>query len=125
MLWVQSRSSKSKKTRLSDDDRTGRMGMYGLEAIERTIGQNLVWKQFIKGVRVMKLTYHIGALNHYTSLTKNHEVTLNLLMDLKESSNLPEHRRTGTIFFVGAEVILPECDVTKNDVISLPTSNVY
>ena len=36
------------------------------------------------------------------------------------------HRRTGTIFLGGgAEVILPECDVTKKDVISLPTSNVY
>ena len=28
-------------------------------------------------------------------------------------------------FWGGAEVILPECDVTKKDVISLPTSNVY
>ena len=36
----------------------------------------------------MKLTYHIGALEHYMSLTKNHEITLNVLMDLKESSSL-------------------------------------
>ena len=33
------------------------------------------------------------------------------------------HRRTGTIFVFGggAEVILSECDVTKNNVISLST----
>ena len=43
---------------------------HGLEAIERAIEQNLVWKQFIEGVCVMKLTYHIGALEHYMYLKK-------------------------------------------------------
>ena len=62
------------------------------KAIERAIEQNLVWKQFIEGVRVMKLTYQIGALEHYMSLAKYHEITLNLLMDLKESSDLTEYQ---------------------------------
>ena len=48
------------------------------------------------------------------------EVCCCLKIDIVEG-----HRRMGTIFLGGAEVILPECDVTKNDVISLPTSNVY
>ena len=65
---------------------------HGLEAIERTIEQDLVWKQFIEGVRVMKLIYHNGAMNHYMWLKKNHEITLNLLMDLKESSSLTEYQ---------------------------------
>ena len=41
---------------------------------------------------MMKLTYHIGALDHYMSLTKNHERTLNFFMDLKENSNLPGYQ---------------------------------
>ena len=63
--------------------------MHGLEAIERA--DELVWKQFIEGIRVMKLDYHTGAMDHYTSLLKNHEATLNLLLELKKSADLIEY----------------------------------
>ena len=43
---------------------------------------------------------------------------LNLQQQTVDKNNKPTHRRTGTIFWGGAKVILPECDVTKNDVIS-------
>ena len=93
MLRVLSRPPEPKKTRLSHDDLKGRLGNARVRShIERAVEQKLVWKQFIEGVRVMKLTYHIGALKHYMSLTKNHEITLNLLMDLKESSSLTEYQ---------------------------------
>ena len=63
--------------------------IHGLEAIERA--GELVSKQFIEGIRVMKLDYHTGAMNHYTSLMKNDEATLNLLLELKKSTDLIEY----------------------------------
>ena len=50
-----------------------------------------MWKQFIEAIRVMKLDYHTGAMHHYTSLMKNDEATLNLLLELEKSADLIEY----------------------------------
>ena len=47
--------------------------MHGLEAIERIIKNEIVWKQFVEAIRVMKLDYHEYATEHFINLTKNHE----------------------------------------------------
>ena len=65
---------------------------HGLEAIERAIDQDFVWKQFVEAIRVMKLNYHMCATEHYNALKENHEATLDFLMDLKESSNLSDNQ---------------------------------
>ena len=65
---------------------------HGLEAIERAIDQDFVWKQFVEAIRVMKPNYHMCATEHYNALKENQEATLDLLMDLKESSNLSDYR---------------------------------
>ena len=56
------------------------------------IGQDFLWKQFVEAIRVMKLNYHMCATEHYNALKENHEATLDLLMDLKESSNLSDYQ---------------------------------
>ena len=66
--------------------------MHGLEAIERTIRQEIVWKQFIEAIRVMKLDYHQYATEHYKNLTKDHETALYFLKDLKLNSDFPEYQ---------------------------------
>ena len=59
--------------------------MHGLEAIERVIESQIVWKHFIEAIRVMKLDYHEHVTKHFKNLTENHETTLELLKDLKFS----------------------------------------
>ena len=65
---------------------------HGLEAIERAIDQDFVWRQFVEALRVMKLNYHMCATKHCNALKENHEATLDLLMDLKESSNFSDYQ---------------------------------
>lgn len=65
---------------------------HGLEAAERVHARGILWKEFLEALRVTKLSYHEQALIHYTNLTKDHETTLNLLMDLKDGSTLLEHQ---------------------------------
>ena len=62
--------------------------MHGLEAIERIIKHEIVWKQFVEAIRVMKLDYHEYATEHFKNLTKNYEATL----DLKFNSSFPEYK---------------------------------
>ena len=66
--------------------------MHGLEAIERIIKHEIVWKQFVEAIRVMKLDYHEYATEHFKNLTKNHEATLEFLKDLKFNSSFPEYK---------------------------------
>ena len=64
---------------------------HGIEAIERTINQETVWKKFLEAVRVQRLTLYEQANEHYNNLKNDHEATLNLLMDLKDGTSLSEH----------------------------------
>ena len=64
---------------------------HGLEAIERAIEQETVWRKFLEAVRVLKLTLYKQARKHYNNLKNNHATTLNLLMDLKGGTSLSEH----------------------------------
>ena len=67
--------------------------MHGLEAIERIIKHEIVWKQLAEGFRViMKLNYHEYATEHFKNLTKNYEATLEFLQDLKFNSSFPEYK---------------------------------
>ena len=63
---------------------------HGLEAIQKAIDQDFVLKQFVEAIRLMKLNYHICAMEHYNALKANHAATLNLLIDLKKNSNLSD-----------------------------------
>ena len=65
--------------------------MHGLEAIERINAQDILWKEFLEAIHVMKLTYHKQALIHYTNLRKDHKATIHLLMDLRKGSTLLEY----------------------------------
>jgi hypothetical protein len=49
--------------------------LHGQEAIERIYARNIVWKEFLEAIRVMKLNYHARASVHYTNLWKNYETT--------------------------------------------------
>jgi hypothetical protein len=60
--------------------------MHGQEALTRIHAKNIVWKEFLEAIRVMKLTYHTQASIHHTNLWKNYETTLQILMDLRKSS---------------------------------------
>jgi hypothetical protein len=60
--------------------------MHGQEAIARIHAKNIVWKEFLEAIRVMKLNYHAQASIHYTNLWKNYETTLQLLMNLRKGS---------------------------------------
>ena len=66
--------------------------MHGLEDIERTIRQEIIWKQFIEAIRFMKLDYHEYATEHFKNLTKDHETALYFLKDLKFNSDFPEYQ---------------------------------
>jgi hypothetical protein len=66
--------------------------MHGLEAIERVIESQVVWKHFTEAIRVMKLNYHEHATEHFQNLTRNHETTLELLKDLKFKSGISEYQ---------------------------------
>ena len=67
--------------------------MHGLEAIERIIKHEIVWKQFAEGFRViMKLNYREYATEHFKNLTKNYEATQEFLKDLKFNSSFPEYK---------------------------------
>ena len=44
--------------------------MHGLEAIERIIKDEIVWKQFVEAIRVMKLDYHEYATEHFHKLNQ-------------------------------------------------------
>jgi hypothetical protein len=60
--------------------------MYGEEAIERIHIKNIVWKEFLEAIRVMKLSYHAQASVHYTNLWKDYNMTLQLLMNIRKGS---------------------------------------
>jgi hypothetical protein len=42
--------------------------MHGLEAIERVIESQIVWKHFIEAIRVMKLDYHEHVMKHFLKI---------------------------------------------------------
>ena len=64
--------------------------IHDLKAIERTIRQEIVWKQFIEAIRVMELDYHEYATEQKS--TKDHETALYFLKDLKFNSDFPEYQ---------------------------------
>ena len=66
--------------------------MHGMEAIERIIKHEIVWKQFVEAIRGMKLNYHEYATESYKNLTKNYEATLKFLKDLKFNSSFSEYK---------------------------------
>ena len=53
--------------------------MHGLEVIERSTKHEIVWKQFVKAIRVK-------------NLTKYYEATLEFLKDLRFNSSFPEYQ---------------------------------
>ena len=66
--------------------------MHGMEAIEGIIKHEIVWKQFVEAIRIMKLNYHEYATEHFKNLTKNYEATLEFLKDLKFNSSFSEYK---------------------------------
>jgi uncharacterized protein YktA (UPF0223 family) len=65
---------------------------YGLEAIERVIERGIVWKQFIEAEHAVK---------HFIDLGKDHEVTLSLLMNLRQTSDFSDYQAILGIFLTG------------------------
>ena len=66
--------------------------MHGMEAIERIIKHEIVWKQFVEAIRVTKLNYREYAEEYFKNLTKNYKATLEFLKDLKFNSSFSEYK---------------------------------
>ena len=41
---------------------------HGIDAVERVIKKDILWKEFIEAIRVMKLEYHADIMTHYQTL---------------------------------------------------------
>ena len=65
---------------------------YGLEAIEHVLKHGILWKQYREAVRIMKLIPHEQTLQHFQKLSSQHEITLDLLMDLQFKADLSEYQ---------------------------------
>ena len=66
--------------------------MYGLEAVERLIEQGILWKEFIQAIRVKRIEYHEHAAVHFKNFGKDHEATLDLLMNLRRDSSFSNYQ---------------------------------
>lgn len=60
--------------------------MYGLEAVGQLIEQEIVWKEFIEAICVMKPNSPRHAAEHSKNFGRNHEATFDFMMDLRQSS---------------------------------------
>ena len=64
---------------------------HGIDAVERVVGKDILWKEFFEAIRVMNLDYHADVMTHYQALVKDYEATLYLLMSLREDLKLTEY----------------------------------
>ena len=64
---------------------------YGLEAVEHVFEHGILWEQYREAVQIMNLIPHERALQHFQSLSSNHETTQDLLMDLQFKEDLSEY----------------------------------
>ena len=58
---------------------------YGIEAIEHIFQKQILQKQFMEAIRIMKLTPREHVLQHYQKLKSNHVSALELIMDVKKN----------------------------------------
>ena len=65
---------------------------YGLEAVEHILERGILWKQYREAIRVMKLVPHKQKLQHFQKFASQHEIMLNLLMDLQFKADLSEYQ---------------------------------
>ena len=65
---------------------------YGLEVIEHVLKHGILWKQYREAIRIMKLIPHEQTLQHFQTLSSNHETTLDLLTDLHFKPDLSEYQ---------------------------------